>query len=207
MIAVIDYGRGNLFSIGQALKQLGAPFQITGDPEKILEAERLILPGVGAFADAMNVINSRGLGDAVTKAAAKETPLLGICLGMQLLASGSEEFGEWPGLDLIPGTVKRLPEGDGSLMSTRIPNVGWRTLIPTSGSIIDDIPGKDMVYFQHSYAFQTTDPKHTIGTIEINGGSAVAAVQSKNIIGFQFHPEKSGERGLSLLRRFLDFPN
>jgi glutamine amidotransferase len=207
VIAVVDYGRGNLFSIGQALDHLEAPYEITGDPEKILNAERIILPGVGAFADAMDAINSRGLGEAIIAAVADERPLLGICLGMQLLASTSKEFGEWPGLNLIPGIVKRLPEGEGPAPSTRIPNVGWRRLTSTSGSILDDISDRDMVYFQHSYAFETTNPKHTIGKIEINGCSVAAAVQSKNTLGFQFHPEKSGECGLSILKRFLDFPS
>lgn len=204
MIAVVDYGRGNLFSLGQALRHLGAAYEVTGDPGRILAAERVILPGVGAFGDAMQALVKRRLVEPLREVAARGTPLLGICLGMQLFASRSEEFGEHEGLDLIPGTVKRLPAGNAGRGSIKIPNVGWRPLCPvTSDAFLGDLPSDTMVYFVHSYAPVVTDPAHVAATIAVNGSAVAAVIHRGKVLGYQFHPEKSGPAGLALLGRFL----
>ena len=204
MIAVVDYGRGNLFSLGQALRHLGASYEITENPELILAADQVILPGVGAFADAMEGLAGRGLIEPLREVARRGTPLLGICLGMQMLVDRSEEFGPHEGLGLIPGTVKRLPEGDGS-DAIRIPNMGWRSLRPAPGNpFLEDLATGTMVYFVHSYAPVVKDGAHMAATIEVNGVDVAAVIRRDNVVGYQFHPEKSGPAGLDLLRRFLD---
>jgi len=204
MIAVVDYGRGNLFSLGQAIRHLGATYEVTADPDRILAAERVVLPGVGAFGDAMQALTKRRLVEPLREVAARGTPLLGICLGMQLFASRSEEFGLHEGLDLIPGTVKRLPEGGDRPDAVRIPNVGWRALrTAPEHPLLGDLPPRTMVYFVHSYAPVVDDPAHVAATIDVNGAEIAAVTNSCNILGYQFHPEKSGPAGLALLERFL----
>lgn len=206
MIAVVDYGRGNLFSLGQALNHLGAAFEITEHPELILAAEQVVLPGVGAFRDAMDGLARRGLVKPLREVVRRGTPLLGICLGMQILADRSEEFGLHEGLGFIPGTVKRLPEGGEGSNIIRIPNVGWRALKPVPGDpFLGDLARGTMMYFVHSYAPLVEDAAHVAATIEVNGVDVAAAIRRGNVVGFQFHPEKSGPAGLDLLRRFLDF--
>lgn len=204
MIAVVDYGSGNLFSIGQALRHLGAAYEITADADHIAAAERVILPGVGAFGHAMDGLRSRGLVDPVRAVAQGGTPLLGICVGMQLLADRSEEFGRHDGLGLIPGTVRRLPEGGDAKDAVRIPNVGWRSLSVAPGdSLLAGTPPGSMVYFLHSFAPEPDEPRHVAATIDVNGANVAAIIRKDNVVGYQFHPEKSGEVGLGLLDRFL----
>ena len=204
MITIIDYDRGNLFSLCQALRHLGAEAQVTANPEEIAQAERLILPGVGAFGDGMDALRQRGLIDPIHKSVAQGTPLLGICLGMQLMASRGEEFGDHAGLDLIPGTVRRLPKGNGGSDTVRIPNVGWRRIsAKPDHAFLADLPDQPMAYFVHSFAFETQNPNHTAATIRINDHDIPAAVQRDNLVGNQFHPEKSSTLGLELVRRFL----
>lgn len=203
---VIDYGRGNLFSLGGALDHLGAEHETSESPEAVLGARGLILPGVGAFGDAMDGLRRRGLVEPIRQAAEAGVPLLGICLGMQLLVSVSEEFGQHEGLDLIPGTVRRLPEADGGLRAIRIPNVGWRAIKATSrDTVFGDFGDSKMYYFVHSYTPVLEDPAHVIATTPVNGMAVAAIIRRAQIIGCQFHPEKSGPAGLSLLRRFLEF--
>ncbi len=204
MIAIVDYGHGNLFSIDQALRKLGVEPYISSDPDTLLTAERVILPGVGAFAPAMDDLRSSDLYDAVLEVANKEVPLLGICLGMQLLAEASEEFGYHNGLGLIPGTVRRLPKGHGGADDVRIPNVGWRN-IRTTGTDpqLAEIVHDKMVYFVHSFGLYADDKKHVSATCNVNGADIAVAVRRNNVMGFQFHPEKSGSVGLELIRRFL----
>lgn len=209
MIIVIDYGRGNLFSIGQALRHLGASFQIAQDPAMVLTAERVILPGVGAFGDAVAGLKKRSLIEPLREVAARGVPFLGICLGMQLLTTCSEEFGFHRGLNLIPGVVKRLPDGNGNGGAVRIPNVGWRPLKQATGHpVMDGLGGqtKALVYFAHSFAVVTDDPKHTVATIEVNGSDVAAIIRRDNVVGYQFHPEKSGPQGIELFRKFLKMP-
>lgn len=207
MIAVVDYGRGNLFSLGQALRHLGAAFEMTGEVAHILAAERVILPGVGAFGDAMAGLKARGLIAPLREVAERGTPLLGICVGMQMLADESEEFGVHEGLGLIPGTVRRLPEGGEKAGAVRIPNVGWRALRPVPGDpFLGDLGEGAMVYFVHSYAPVPHDPGHVTATIAVNGADIAAVIRRDNVVGYQFHPEKSGPMGLALLERFLELP-
>lgn len=207
MIAVVDYGRGNLFSLSHALRHLDCAHEVTDDPARLLDAERIILPGVGAFGDAMRELAARGLVEPLRLAARRGTPLLGICLGMELLFDASEEFGRHQGLGLVPGEVRRLPEGDGAPGTTRIPNVGWRALRARNPDPLfaESIDG-NMVYFVHSY---TPIPDHrasVIAAIDVNGSEAAAVIRSGNVVGYQFHPEKSGPAGLALIERFLTMP-
>lgn len=207
MIAVVDYGRGNLFSLCQALRHFGADYQIVSEAGAIAAADRVILPGVGAFGDAAAALHERGLADVLRDIGRRGTPLLGICLGMQLLLDESDEFGSHQGLGLIPGPVRRLPDPiEGSAEMVRIPNVGWRRLEATPGGFLDNLAPRSMVYFVHSYAAHPSDPSHIAATVPVNGLAATAVVHHRNLLGYQFHPEKSGELGLHLIRRFLDIP-
>lgn len=199
MIAIIDYRRGNLFSIGQALHHLGQGFSITADPAVVLAADKIILPGVGAFGDAIATLEASGMVPVIREVAARGTPLLGVCLGLQLLADGSEEFGDHRGLGLIPGRVMRIPDGE-----TRVPNVGWRRLEARNGDpTFAALPVGTMAYFVHSYHLCPEDPGHLAATIRINDSDVTAAVRRGNVMGCQFHPEKSGVTGLAILADLL----
>jgi imidazole glycerol-phosphate synthase subunit HisH len=204
MITIVDYDRGNLFSLSQAMHHLNAEFEISGDPENVRRAKKLLLPGVGAFGDGMARLKKKGLVNAILDSAKRNTPILGICLGMQLLATTSEEFGIHEGLGLIPGVVRRLPEfNNKSFSSPRIPNIGWRKLNPTpSGAGI--IEKGQMTYFLHSYVLEAEESSQVIATIDFSGKEVVAAVKKENFLGYQFHPEKSGPVGLSLIQHFVD---
>lgn len=203
-VTVVDYGRGNLFSIGQALRHLGAAPDLTDDPAAVASASRIILPGVGAFGDAMESLRRRDLAAPLREAAARGTPLLGICLGMQMFTTASEEFGRHEGLNLVPGTVRRMPDAPDGPSSVRIPNVGWRRLDPRPASPLAMSGLADaMVYFVHSYALWPDDPVHVEATTDVNGTAVPAACRNGSIVGWQFHPEKSGPAGLALLGWFL----
>jgi glutamine amidotransferase len=202
MIAIVDYGRGNLFSIAQSLRHAGAACLVTDKPEEILAAGRVILPGVGAFGAAMADLHARRLADTIREVARRGTPLLGICLGMEMLADESDEFGHHEGLGLIPGVVRRLPEGKGPDAS-RIPNVGWRPLVPTGRDpLFAGIDRTRLAYFVHSYGMIVARRDDISATLVVNGLEVAAAVRRDNVVGFQFHPEKSGNTGLELIRRF-----
>lgn len=201
MIAIIDYDRGNLFSLGRALDQFDAAHHITGDPDVVAGASKIILPGVGSFGDAMASLKQKGLADALVHAASLGVPVFGICLGMQMFATKSEEFGETQGLNLIPGTVKKLPKG----LDIRIPNVGWRALNKCNDSdALNDFSEGTMMYFVHSYALEADDENDVVASIDVNGEPVTAMVHRNNIIGCQFHPEKSGPAGLKLIQWFLE---
>lgn len=196
MIAIIDYGAGNLFSVQNALNYLGLENKITSDKPDIIYADRLILPGVGAFGDAMDKLNKSGLVDTVKKEALKK-PFLGICLGMQLLFEKSYEFGEFDGLGLIRGSVRLMkPEGD-----LAIPQMGWNALeYNRECSLLKGIDEGQYVYFVHSYAADCSEDD--VYAYVDYGGKVPALVGSGYVYGAQFHPEKSGETGLEILRRF-----
>ena len=206
MITVVDYGRGNLFSIGQALRHLGAAFEVSSAPDAVIAAERIIFPGVGAFGDAMAGLRERGLVEPLKAAARAGTPILGICVGCQLMLSRGEEFGDHPGLDLIPGTVARLPAPRADdTAAIRIPNVGWRRLDTRADAVVlGAVAADEMMYFVHSYAPMASDPATIAATIVVNGASVPVAIRQGALLGVQFHPEKSGPAGLALLQRFLE---
>ena len=202
MIALVDYGVGNLFSLRSSFAVLGKETAVTADPAVIAAAERVVLPGVGAFGDAAAKLADAGLDRAVIAAARAGKPLLGICLGMQLLFDVSYEYGTFGGLGLIPGAVR--PIADRIPADLKIPHIGWNGLHFTRPSpLLRYIKEGDHVYFVHSYAAEPTDA--TIATTEY-GAPLVAAVQKGNVFGCQFHPEKSGDVGLSILRAFCEVP-
>lgn len=204
MIAIIDYGMGNLFSLASSLKSLGQDVVVSGDPEVIRSADRLFLPGVGAFEDASRLLYDTGLAGVIQEEAAKGKPLMGICLGMQLLFDRSFEFGEWKGLGLVPGDVVPM-EGviDSSL---KIPQIGWNALHFTEKGaehpVFRGIGEGAYVYFVHSY-YASHCEANTLATTEYSK-ELTAAVANGNVIGCQFHPEKSGKVGLRILKNFCE---
>jgi glutamine amidotransferase len=207
-VVVVDYGRGNLFSVCQAVARVGGEPRLSSEPAAVRRAERLILPGVGAFGDAMAGLQARGLVEAIREFAATGRPLLGLCLGMQLLLDESSEFGRHEGLGLIPGRVERLPQPPRGGRD-KIPNVGWCRLEPAAGgtpwaeSIFAGVKPGDFAYFVHSYAAHPADPKHRLADIVFAGAPVAAAIAAGPIVGCQFHPEKSGEVGLAILDAFV----
>ena len=201
MTAIVDYGVGNLFSLRSSLAAIGEEAEVTGDARRIAAADRVILPGVGAFADARRKLAETGMDSAVLDAAESGKPLLGICLGMQLLFERSHEYGEHAGLGLLRGEVVgmagRIPAG------LPIPHIGWNALdIVRPGGILKYVKGGDCVYFVHSYCAVGCDESLT--TTAEYGMAVTAAVSLGNVHGCQFHPEKSGRVGLSILRAFCE---
>jgi glutamine amidotransferase len=204
-VAVVDYGVGNLFSVRRALEQCGAQVAVSAEPEVLLSASRLVLPGVGAFADGMRGLRSDGLDEVVKQFARSGRPLLGICLGMQMLATVSEEFGEHRGLDLIPGRVACLPRADAAGRTYKVPHVGWDDLQPSAswaGTILEDVSPGDAIYSVHSFAVRTEDARHRLAHCVYNGIEVSSAIARDNVFGVQFHPEKSGAVGLKIISRF-----
>jgi len=198
LIAIIDYGAGNLFSVKNALDYIGESNFITSEPDEIRRADALILPGVGAFPDAMKKLNESGFPDVLAEEVEKK-PLLGICLGMQALFEKSFEFCETAGLGFIPGTVDwiRFREGE----ENKLPHIGWNQLEITQNSpLLSGLSTGDSVYFVHSYMAYTA-PEYIAATCDY-GSTITAFVQHGNVYGAQFHPEKSGEVGLQILRNF-----
>lgn len=201
MIAIIDYGVGNLFSLSRSLEAIGAEAVITRDPDTIQSAERIILPGVGAFGDAMDKLKENGMDELIRQQAALGKPLMGICLGMQLLFEKSLEFGEHEGLALIPGTVR--PIADVIDPALKIPQIGWNALRKTNPYyILQDVKDGECVYFVHSY-YADTEAKYIIADTEYSA-RLTAAVANGNVCGCQFHPEKSGNTGLRILKSFAE---
>ncbi len=202
MIAIVDYGVGNLFSLRASFAAIGADVTVTSDAEVIRAADKIILPGVGAFEDAAEKLRASGLDKVVCDEAAKGKPILGICLGMQLLFEKSFEYGEHPGLGLIKGSVR--PIADVIPKDLKIPHIGWNALNlkGEKSPIFKYINEGDCVYFVHSY-YAADCESAVIATSEY-GAFLTAAVASGNVFGCQFHPEKSGEVGLSILRAFVE---
>lgn len=200
MIAIIDYGVGNLFSLQSSLRMIGEDAVVTADPETIRRAERLILPGVGAFGDAREKLSRTGLDALVCEQAGRGKPLMGICLGMQMLFERSFEFGEHAGLGLIPGDVVDMTPLIGP--GLKVPHIGWNALqIKTlAHPLLAGVREGDCVYFVHSFCATRCDGS-VIATAEY-GAPLTAAVARGNVIGCQFHPEKSGAVGLDILRAF-----
>ena len=203
-IAIVDYGVGNIFSLYSSFRHIGAEVSLTSDPADLAAAERIILPGVGAFADAADKLRKSGLADAVLREARAGKPLLGICLGMQLLLDKSYEYGEHDGLGLIPGSVVSMepvvPAG------YKVPHIGWNALHFPEGRpkhpIFRDVEEGEFVYFVHTYYASDCEPS-VIASTEY-GAELTAAVANDNVVGLQFHPEKSGETGMKILRAFVE---
>jgi len=204
MIAIIDYGVGNLFSLQSSLKFIGAEAKVTSDIAEIRQAERIILPGVGAFADAAEKLRQSGMDKVVLEEAAKGKPLLGICLGMQLLFEKSEEYGEHEGLGLIKGSVRPIAPMIGA--GLKVPHIGWNALIfpkeKEKSKLYRYLNEGDCVYFVHSYAAVDCDANVTARAEY--GALLTASVENGNVYGTQFHPEKSGAVGLNILKAFCE---
>jgi len=198
-IALIDYGAGNLFSVERALKFAGADYYLATRPEQILKAGKLVLPGVGAFSDCMNGLKKNKLDAAIKQAVAKKTPILGICLGMQLLMTVGQEFGTHQGLDLIAGAVNKIKT------SSKLPQIGWNDIKikQPQSPILKGIKSGDYFYFVHSFVARPEN-QAVIAAITDYGGDEFCSVVSYNhIYGTQFHPEKSGPAGLKIYQNFV----
>lgn len=201
MVAIVDYGVGNLFSLKSSLGSIGADVIVTSNPDEIRSADRILLPGVGAFEDAAKKLFDSGLGDVIIEQASKGKKLLGICLGMQLLFEKSFEYGEHKGLGLIKGEIR--PIKDVIPQDLKIPQIGWNSLDFTKeNELFRYIKNGDFVYFVHSF-YATSCDEAVIATSEY-GAPLTAAVANKNIYGCQFHPEKSGDVGLKILKAFCE---
>ena len=202
MIAIIDYGVGNLFSLCSSFKSIGAEVTVTSDAEIIRKADKIILPGVGAFGDAIKKLNDTGLGKIIIEEVKKGKKLMGICLGMQLLFEESYEYGEHKGLSLLKGSV--VPMENKIPKELKIPHIGWNALHFTrSHSLFKYINEEDCVYFVHSYYAEGCDDS-LLATAEY-GRELTAAVVKDNVAGMQFHPEKSGDVGLNILKAFCEW--
>lgn len=203
-VTMIDYGAGNLHSVAKALRESGADVLVTDRPEDVRKAERLVLPGVGAFADGMAGLRQRGLVEALADYFSTERPFLGVCLGMQMLLGESAEFGCHPGLGFIPGRVVEIPRQPGF----KVPHIGWSRIHPRpggswAGSLLRDTPPGTRVYFVHSFSAVPQAEADRLADTDYGGFRISAAIQRGNVIGCQFHPEKSGPAGLAMVRHFL----
>ena len=198
MIAIIDYDAGNLKSVEKALAYIGEESVITGDKEEILKADKVILPGVGSFGDAMANLKRLGLDDVIREVAANGTPFLGICLGLQLLFESSEETPGVEGLGILKGKVLRIPDKEG----LKIPHIGWNSLkLSNNGRLFQGMTGEPYVYFVHSYYLQAEDPAIVKATTDYST-CIHASVEQGNVFACQFHPEKSSAVGLQILKNF-----
>jgi glutamine amidotransferase len=210
-ISIVDYGLGNLFSVKQALEFCNESKEknvvITSSPSIIKDSDYLVLPGVGAFENAMDAIISRDLKDPIKNFASSGKPLLGICLGMQILATSSEEFGNHNGLNLIPGKVSHIGETNSDDSPRKVPSIGWKNINVKQNNNASynalSLHEAQSVYFVHSFHFIPEDEKHLIASYYYGDAEITAAVQKDNIIGYQFHPEKSSQNGLKILESFL----
>lgn len=208
-VTVIDYGLSNLLSVRHALEHFGAEVELTGDPAAVLAAKALVLPGVGAFRDGMQGLERLGLIEPIRQKAAAGTPLLGICLGMQMLFDQSEEFGAWRGLGLIPGRVVRIPSTAADGTHQKVPHIGWEGLLPAggranfAGTVLAGIRPGDECYFIHSYEAKPDADADRLADAMYGGRRVCAAVARGKVIGTQFHPEKSGPVGLSIVEGYL----
>lgn len=205
---IVDFGAGNLFSIARAVEHCGGDPEITGEPDGIANADRLILPGVGAFGNGMAALEAANLTDPLRAFAETGRPMLGICLGMQMMMEESEEFGSHSGLSLFPGNVAAIPAIDTSGAAQKVPHIGWNALQePAAGrwqdSLLADTPEGETVYFVHSFAAKPENPDHILASCYFGGHQLTAAISRDGITGCQFHPERSGEAGLGIIRRFL----
>jgi glutamine amidotransferase len=207
-ITIIDYGLGNLLSVSRGFEHCGAKVKITSNPKKILNSSRLVLPGVGAFPNAMALLEKYNLIETLKEYGKSGKPLLAICLGMQLLMDESEEFTRTVGLGLIPGRVVSIPSQDSLGATTKIPHIGWSPLRPSnleerwSNTLLKDNDAGDSVYFVHSFQVLPEDPAHEIAYTKYGEHRISSVISKDSIVGCQFHPEKSGLTGLKIMYRF-----
>jgi len=208
-ITVVDYGMGNLHSVARAVEHVGGTPKLTADPSEVAGAERLILPGVGAFEACKSNLVAAGMVEPVLEFLSTGRPFLGICVGMQLLFDRSEEFGSHDGLGLIPGVVRAIPSERSDGSRRKVPHIGWSALElgasneAWNGSLFDGAtPGRSTAYFVHSFAGEPAEARDSFATADYDGYRLCAAVRRDNMFGVQFHPEKSAALGLGLLRRF-----
>ena len=198
MITIVDYAINNLRSVEKAFQSLKIPVEVSDQPERILAASKLVLPGVGAFADAMNNLRNKGLIQCLSEKVNSGTPLLGVCLGLQLLFTESEEFGRHPGFDFVPGRVKRLPT------NLRVPHIGWNQLrLRRTDPLLERIPDGCFVYFVHSYFAEPAHDSDILATTDY-GIEFPALIRRGSVWATQFHPEKSQDLGLRILRNFAE---
>lgn len=202
MIAIVDYGMGNLRSVQKAFEWVGHHAVVTRDPAEIDRADRVVLPGVGAFGDCMQNLRRYRLDEPIRRAIADGKPFLGICLGLQLLFTESEEFGTHEGLNILPGRIRRIPSSPQASMNLKVPHMGWNTIsIRQPAPLLEGIASGSHVYFVHSYYVEPDDPAVTC-TVTDYGTPFVSSVWKNNIFASQFHPEKSQRVGLQLFRNF-----
>lgn len=204
---VVDYGMGNILSVSRALEHCGADVTLSSDPNVIAKAEYLVLPGVGAFGAAVSTLKSRGLVEPICSQAASGRPFLGICIGMQLMLTESEEFGTHEGLRLIDGRVMAIPDTGADEKPHTVPHIGWSAINPLDDSwdrtvLADTSPGAE-VYFVHSFHAVPVNDKDILAVTDYDGRQITAAICRNNMTGLQFHPEKSASLGLNILDRFL----
>lgn len=207
-VVIIDYGVGNLLSVQRAVGECGAEAITSSDPDIISLADRVILPGVGSFANGMKALELLGLVDVINATAADGIPLLGICLGMQLLLEESEEHGVTKGLGIIRGRVVPVPNASLSGVPLKIPHIGWNSLVASenttwNGTILQDLKPGDPVYFAHSFMAESEDPAVRIADCLYGDNRISAVIAHSNVLGFQFHPEKSGNVGLRIMKKFI----
>lgn len=196
MIAIIDYGMGNLRSVQKGFEKVGFAAEVTADPDVVSKADKVVLPGVGAFGDAMVNLRNSGMIEVIGQTVRAGKPFLGICLGLQLMFESSEEGGFHEGLQIFPGQVKLLPPG------LKVPHMGWNQIeIQKADPILRDIPDRSMFYFVHSYYVAPAEPEVTT-TLTDYGFKFTSIVSSGNVFGIQFHPEKSSTTGLNILKNF-----
>ena len=208
-VTIVDYGVGNISSVSRAIQHFGAEARLTDNPEEIMKATRLVLPGVGAFSNGMQGLRERGLVEPLRAYAESGRPLLGICLGMQMLLTISEEFGEHEGLGIIPGRVLPVVANDGSGIPLKVPHIGWSALwMPPlrqtwDGSILEGMSVRSSVYFVHSFTAVPLHEEHRLADTMYGDCRISAAIQMGNVTGCQFHPEKSADVGLHIIKNFL----
>lgn len=210
LVTIVDYGIGNIFSVTRAFQRCGADVLLTDKPEDILAASSLVLPGVGAFSNGMNGLRERGLVDPLRAYAASGKPLLGICLGMQMLFSNSSEFGEQSGLNIIEGKILAIEPAGPEGLPLKVPHIGWSELKPTAAgpqwdtSILKHLNGDVHCYFVHSFTAFPDDERHRLADTYYGSSKISAVVAKGNVYGCQFHPEKSGAIGLKIIDGFLE---
>jgi len=209
-VTIVDYGMGNVLSVCRAIERCGAVAKLTGSPQEVAAANRLVLPGVGAFPDCVTALERRGLVGPILSFVATGRPFLGICVGMQILFEFGEEFGGHSGLGLIPGRVAQIATGAAQGGTRKIPHIGWTPIAPPpaagadwwAGSILAGTAPQTPFYFVHSFTAITSDGAHCLATADYQGAMVTAAVRHDNVTGTQFHPEKSGPAGLRVIASF-----